>query len=614
MKTILVIDESHAVRETIAMVLGQDFVVAQRPSLEGGTPTADDAGIDLLIMGVSPAAARNSSIFSNVAAGSSCPVLFLVDSESAPAFKAARRHGDCLAKPFNPYELKEKVAGLLAETPAPARPLSLASAGSFLRYLDHPYVPAGISTLAKKFASTPLPLLIVAEAGCGQDSLARAIHALSDAAGPWLSAHALEVGASQLQARIAGTLSAESPSQALTLFVKDIDRLNLSEQSAWLDFLAQEEEKGREFWLISNSRADLLEKVYRGEFLDALYYRLGTLTLRLPPLRDRQVDIPILADRLAEELSGRLGLGKVSFSPAAVDRLRNYLWFGNLEEMEAVIARTLTMHRKDPIDAPDLILIEPWQEAQRSTAPERRNAPPEQPAQKAPSPPALREKRPELPRDSYSQEVKILISELAHELKNPMVAVKTFSQLLADRFDDPTFRVRFQQTVNSDIQRMDELLEALLDFSRFSQPAKEKCLLYEQLRRVEEELLPECIKRETALQWGKRGEAAAVFADKAQLLFAFKNILRAALGQVKPKSEIQMDVEGEGKVAISYFREAVGINPLNEYLGVAASNGEESLPLRILLANLLLERNGGGIKIDYPEQGKARIRAQLPVL
>jgi len=162
---------------------------------------------------------------------------------------------------------------------------------------------------------------------------------------------------------------------------------------------------------------------------------------------------------------------------------------------------------------------------------------------------------------------------------------------------------------------MDDLLEALLDFSRFGQPAKEKILIYEQLRRVEEELLPECIKRETALQWGKRGEAAAVFVDKAQFIFAFKSILRAALAQVKPKSEIQMDVEGEGKVAISYFREGAGVGALHEYLGVAtAANGDEALPLRMLLANILIERNGGGIKVDYHENGRARIWAELPVV
>jgi len=602
------------------LVLERDFTVGQRPSLEGESPADHDPAVDLLIVGVSPAPARRPSTFSQIAERFSCPILFLVDSRTAAPVRIPHAGANFLAKPFNPYELKEKVAGLLAEGPEAPRLLSPAwtSAGDASRYLDYPFVPAAVSAAAKNFAMTLFPLLVLAEPGCGQENAARAVHALHDRAGPWLSAHASEVSEPHLDLRIADVLANEGgESPRLTLFLSGIERLNLPAQSALLDFLAEQEGKGRELRLISTSRADLLERTYRGEFLDALYYRLATLILRLPALRNRQADIPILADRLAEECAERMGLGKVGFTPAAVERLRNYLWFGNLDEMEAVIARTLTIHRKMLIDAPDLVLGDASESENLSTAFARQAQPPERVAEKSPDLPAPRSKKPAdvLPLSAgYSQEIRILISELAHELKNPMVTVKTFSQLLTDRFDDPTFRVRFQQTVNGDIQRMDDLLEALLDFSRFSQPAKEKILIYEQLRRVEEELLPECIKRETALQWGKRGESSAVFVDKAQFIFAFKSILRAALAQVRPKSEIQMDVEAGGKVAISYSREAAGVGALNEYLGVAtAANGDEALPLRVLLANILLVRNGGGIKVDYHQSGKARIWAELPV-
>jgi DNA-binding NtrC family response regulator len=623
MKKILVVDESQAVRETIALVLGQDFAVAQKSSLESESSTPRDPAPDLLIVGVSPASARQPSIFSNIAERFPCPILFLVDSASAAGIKLPDANAECLAKPFNPYELKQKVASLFAAVSEPPRLLSAvwSSGSASVHYLDYPFVPSSVSALARKFALTPFPLLILAEPGCGQEAVARAVHALNNRAGPWLSAHASEVGASSTQARINDLLASEggeSESQRLTLFLSGLDGLDLSAQSGLLDYIAEQEGRGRELWLISTSRADLLEKSYRGEFSDALYYRLATLLLRLPALRDRPSDIPVLADLLAQECARQIGLGKVSFSPAAMERLRNYLWFGNLDEMEAVIARTLSVLRKELIDAPDLILDDTWEVEKTSAASDQQSQLPDGAVRKPAAVPASKTKKAPnvLPSgDDYSHEVRILISELAHELKNPMVAVKTFSQLLADRFDDPTFRVRFQQTVNGDIQRMDDLLEALLDFSRFSRPAREKILIYEQLRRVEEELLPECIKRETALQWGKRGEAAAVFVDKAQFIFAFKSILRAALAQVKPKSEIQMDVEGEGRVTISYLREGAGIGALHGYLGVATvANGEEALPLRMLLANTLLERNGGGIKVDYHENGRARIWAELPIV
>ena len=381
---------------------------------------------------------------SNIAERFPCPVLFLVDSGTAAGISLLDANADCLAKPFNPYELKEKVARLLADASAPPRLLSAAwASGSVtLHYLDYPFVPASVSALARNFALTPFPLLILAEPGCGQEPVARAVHALNNRAGPWLSAHASEAGAPHVQARINDVLASEGgESQRLTLFLHGLEGLNLSAQSGLLDVLAEHEQKGRELWLISTSRADLMEKTYRGEFLDALYYRLATLFLRLPALRDRQSDIPVLADLLAQECAKQIGLGKVSFSPAAMERLRNYLWFGNLDEIEAVIARTLAIHRKELIDGPDLILGDSW-EVEKTLAPSERQAQlPERAAQKtSPFPASRAKKAPDLllSGEGYSQEVRILIGELAHELKNPMVTVKTFSQLLADRFDDPT--------------------------------------------------------------------------------------------------------------------------------------------------------------------------------
>jgi DNA-binding NtrC family response regulator len=266
MKKILVVDESQAVRETIHMVLGGDFSVAQRPSLEFANFPAEDHATDLLIVGIAPASSSESSIFSSITERFSCPVLFLVDSSVAAGVPAQSR-ADYLAKPFNPYELKQKVARLLAEgssasTSAHKEPLF---GGKTFRYLEYPYVPAFVSTLARKYAQARLPLLILAEAGSGQEPLARAVHALNDGAGRWLSAHCSEASRFRLRDRISGTApSGGVQSQALTLFLSDLDGMDLPAQSTLIDFLAEEEKNGRELWLISSSKTDLLEKVYRG--------------------------------------------------------------------------------------------------------------------------------------------------------------------------------------------------------------------------------------------------------------------------------------------------------------------------------------------------------------
>ncbi|HEX2385265.1 MAG TPA: histidine kinase dimerization/phospho-acceptor domain-containing protein, partial [Candidatus Binatia bacterium] len=534
-------------------------------------------------------------------------VLFLIDAQFPSATAPHRPGVDYLIKPFNPYSLKQKVSGLLGgDRPADSEPPA-PRGDRILRFLSPPFLPASVSQLARQFADSPFALLIVAEPGSGQEAVARAVHGVRGSSADWLSFHPGE--AARFGERLQGREA------TLTAYFRDIDTIDFGAQSALLDALLDEHTAGRELRLISNARGDLLEQVYRGEFLDALYYRIATLVLRLPPLRERTADIAAIADEFAADCARRLGLDKPRFSPAALERMRNYLWFGNLDELESVVARTLAAHRKDLIDAPDVLLgnvpIAPSVERKTQRRGESPNGSFAREVARAPEPQSVSHGA-SIWSNGNSQELKLLIGELAHELKNPMVTVKTFSQLLADRFDDPAFRVRFQQTVNGDIQRMDDLLEALLAFSHFGPPDKERVLVYEQLRRLEEELLPDCIKKETALQWTKRNETAAVFVDKAQFLFAFKNILKAAAAQVKPKSEIQVDVEEGGGVAISYVRDAAAMAALAEYVGVPATPGDEAQPLRVMLAHILLERNGGVVRLEPSDAQTTRIFAELP--
>ena len=78
-----------------------------------------------------------------------------------------------------------------------------------------------------------------------------------------------------------------------------------------------------------------------------------------------------------------------------------------------------------------------------------------------------------------------------------MVTIKTFAQLLGDRYQDEDFRTRFQEVVGSDIERMDELLEMMIEFADFRQPQPGDLSLDDKLRAIVVELQAECAKRQT---------------------------------------------------------------------------------------------------------------------
>lgn len=630
MKRILVLDESRAVRETLLLVLGKEFVVVQRPPAASDSFSYAQEPVDLLIFGLSPEIAGQPSSLSRIASKIPFPVLFLVDSRDVPYLNEARGRMDWLAKPFNPYDLLEKVRRLLAQSNLsdPLQTPGLTKGNSNVRYLDYPYLPRETSVLAKKYAVASLPILIHSEIGCGQERVARGLASLNSRTGAWLSVYPVEMTEPYLRRQCEEISRSTGPRIERTiLFLNALEKLDPGGQSSLLRVLEGEEEKAKKFRLISMSQVDLLEKVYRGEFLSALYFRLATLVLYLPPLRERSGDIAGLAEAICDDAARKLGLHKVTLSEDALDRLTHYLWFGNIDEMECVLARTLAAHRKEFITAQDLIF---GMDAESVPFP-RGDSSPEGPRSKeavsegsgGEADPAISTTRGALnpagadlisPRNSSGyHELQVLINEMAHELKNPMVTIKTFAQLLAERFDDVAFRVRFQETVNEDIDRMDELVEALLQFSRFAKPEITKILVHEHLRKVLVEIVPECIKKDTSIRWGRKGEDDEVFVDSAQFSYVMENLLLSVLNQIKEKEEIQIDIEKGGRIVLSYPSDGEPGVP-QHYMDLPTSGPHAGvLPLRMLLAKILLERNGGRIEPNLPAGGRVQIEIALPV-
>jgi signal transduction histidine kinase len=412
--------------------------------------------------------------------------------------------------------------------------------------------------------------------------------------------------------------SSEAP--PVTLIIENVDQLSLSGQVELVHFLEQEEAKFGKCRLITTARVDILEKVYRDELLESLYYRLATLKLSLRPLRERREDVPAIASWFCQFYASYIGLGEVNLSARANERLSNYLWFGNLNEMETVIARTLALQRKSWIEAADLIFdfsvagelpeLHAFKELVRSEAREKSEL------ETAESLTQIRnglhtEARTE---NNHAQrgDLSVLIHELAHELKNPMVTIKTFAQLLTDRYQDENFRARFQDVVGCDIERMDDLLELMIEFADFAQPRWNKVALQEKLRSALNEVTNECARRQAQIAWKGNGYSREIKADETQVKYVLKNVLLAVLSQAKLASEIEINVEKQGCVAISYFREAGRVASITHYFDKSSSNPSETvLPLRILLAKQLVERNGGNMILDYADSEKDLLKMEF---
>jgi len=625
MKRILIIDESEVVRETLALILEREFAVVKRPLSSREFAVADPhEHVDLLIFGVTPQLGAEATRLSRFAAQLPFAVLFLVDSKSIAKTIETKAELACLTKPFNPYELHEKVGQLLArrpKVPTTGDPAPEHAWTDFSPYLDFPYLSRSAATLVRRFAASRLPLLISGEIGSGQDRVLAAVYALDTISGSRLSINAAEITQGYLDQKcLQLSFQADFQTLPITLVIENLDRISPGSQSLLVSFLEEANAKLGSIRYLTTASAELLDRVYRGELLEAIYYKLATLTLKLLPLRERAAEIPMLADWFGRRYAQKLNIRQPNFSPEAKQRLSHYLWFGNVNEMETVIARTLVFHYKPQIDAADLIFDfsgEPQIDAAEDLA--------------VPIPVEARgdlnaaEPKFEVYSGSLSSygsvngeakmaDLNVVIHELAHEFKNPMVTIKTFAQLLGERYQDENFRTRFQEVVGNDIERMDDLLEVLIEFADFAKPRSSKVALSQKLRTVLGEIQGESAKRQTRFEWKSNLGADEIQTDESQLGYILKNVLRVALSEARMGSEIEIDLSKPATLAIRYLRDGARVAAISHYLNEQGSRANKTpLPLRVLLAKHLLERNGGKFAVEPSDEEKETLRLEFPL-
>ena len=621
MKRILVIDESEVVRETLALILGREFAVTKRPMGAGEFPAPDTReDVDLLIFGVTPQLGFETAGLLRFAAQLPFAVLFLVDSKSIARIIENRAEIACLTKPFNPYELHEKVGQLLARrtnVPATNRLTRERAPTDVSPYLDFPYLSRSAGMLVQRFAATRLPLLISGEMGSGQDRVLSGIGALDEVRGLRLSINAAEITEEYLEQKsLRLPLQTDFRTLPTTLVIESLDKIPPASQSLLLSFLEEADGKLGGIRYLATANDDLLDRVYRGEFLETLYYKLATLTLKLSPLRERAEDIPVLADWFGRRYAQQLNLSQPTFSPEAKHRLSHYLWFGNVNEMETVVARTLAFHRKPHIAAADLIFDFSGGPQPGAT---------EDFADLGPVEAKAGEPKFEVYSGSPSSygstngqaklaDLNVVIHELAHELKNPMVTIKTFAQLLGERYHDENFRSRFQEVVGNDIERMDDLLEVMIEFADFAKPRSSKVALSEKVRAVLLEIQGESAKRQTRFEWKGSAAADEIHTDESQLGYILKNVLLVTLSEARMGSEIEIDVSRPATLAIRYLREGARVASISHYMDEQGSRANEGfLPLRVLLAKHLLERNGGQFAVEPSNEEKETLRLEFPL-
>jgi formate hydrogenlyase transcriptional activator len=228
-----------------------------------------------------------------------------------------------------------------------------------------------------RVAATDSTVLISGETGTGKELVARAIHSASTRAGRALikvNCAALPEGlvASELfgheKGAFTGALQRRRGRFELasggTLFLDEVGELPPPVQVALLRVLQEGEFErvgGSETLrtnarLVAASNRDLEEAVREGRFRADLFFRLNVFPIRLPPLRERVEDVPLLVEYYAKHYSRRVGKVVRGIAPKAMEILSRYAWPGNVRELQNVVERAVILTRGDVLDVPDFEL------------------------------------------------------------------------------------------------------------------------------------------------------------------------------------------------------------------------------------------------------------------
>ncbi len=313
-------------------------------------------------------------------------IILMTAYASIPTAVQALKAGayDYLAKPFDPDEalltiLRAAERRRLREQAADLRS-GLAPASQLHNLVGRSEAMQAVFNLIRRAASSELTVLVTGESGTGKELVARAIHVLG-----WRQDRRfvpVNCGAipealieSEFFGHAKGAFTgAIADKRGLfveadggTLFLDEVGELSLAMQVKLTRALQERkirrvgttDERDVNVRIIAATNVDLQEAIRTGKFREDLYYRLHIFPIGLPPLRERQEDIPLLATLILEKL--RAGQMEVAsrFSAEALEAMVRYAWPGNVRELENTIARAVAIGGGNVLgleDLPDEVL------------------------------------------------------------------------------------------------------------------------------------------------------------------------------------------------------------------------------------------------------------------
>jgi len=377
--SILVIDDESEIREGLELLLKTEgYAVSSAENALSGLSRLEERPFDLMLLDVSLPDRNGIELLKDVhRQDPHLPIVLITAYGSIEMARAAFKSGamDYITKPWSNDELLAQVAQAVEARRLRDENVQLKRAlkqrFNFPNIVGKSEKMLALLDLVAQVAPSRSTILISGESGTGKELIAKAIHSASpraDKAFVPVNTGSIPVDLleSQLFGHVKGAFtSAVSSKKGLfevadqgTIFFDEIATVSPETQAKLLRVI-QEREFMRlggteqlkvDVRIVAASNIDLLSLVKEGRFREDLYHRLNVIHLRLPPLRERREDIPLLLAHFLERFCQENTKPLRHFTPSAMKLLVDYDWPGNVRELENVVERAVVLSTQERVD------------------------------------------------------------------------------------------------------------------------------------------------------------------------------------------------------------------------------------------------------------------------
>ncbi|MES0445647.1 MAG: sigma-54 dependent transcriptional regulator [Desulfobacterales bacterium] len=384
--TILVVDDEHGVRQSFNMVLKDEYNLFLAGTGQEALNIFTNNSIDMILLDICLPDSDGLELLEKFKEADPKTEIIMVTAvnEVQTAVKAIKLGAyEYIIKPFIVDDILTVIGRALEKQ-------SLVKEVTYLRNALERYHPfekmigknikmRKIFDLISTVSQSDGTVLIHGESGTGKELVARAIHNRGHRSNqPFVVINCAAIPATLMESEIFGynrgaftgatttSIGKLEIADKGTVFLDDIDSLDINMQAKLLRII-QEKEFERlgstkvikaDVRFVAASNKDLEKLIYRGEFREDLYYRLNVLPIKLPPLREKKGDIPLLLNHFLELYAKNMGKSPKKISNEAVKVLTEYDWPGNVREVQNIVERFTTITKGSIIDLKDIATLD----------------------------------------------------------------------------------------------------------------------------------------------------------------------------------------------------------------------------------------------------------------